>query len=123
MTKPPTPRLHSIALRLFGGIAGCVLLLLVAVYLLNTLVLKDYYIGEKQERVSATFTVINEVCEDTEELRDCLIDLQDNGTVDIVLWTGRQLLYYRKFCSYGTPYKRHAELPCYNVIAGYHRQF
>lgn len=93
MTKPPTPRLHSIALRLFGGIAGCVLLLLVAVYLLNTLVLKDYYIGEKQERVSATFTVINEVCEDTEELRDCLIDLQDNGTVDIVLWTGRQLLY------------------------------
>ncbi|MBQ8683422.1 MAG: HAMP domain-containing protein [Clostridia bacterium] len=90
---PRTAPLHSIALRLFAVIAGCVLLLLVAVYLLNTLVLKEYYIREKQDTVSATFSSINSVCEDSARLQERLINLQDNGTVDVVLWTGRQLLY------------------------------
>ncbi len=84
---------HSIALRLFAVIAGCVLLLMAAVYLLNTLVLKQYYIREKQDAVSATYHAVNDVCRDTVALQNTLIDIQDNGTVTVVLWTGRQLLY------------------------------
>lgn len=93
MNRSSPSRLHSIALRLFAVIAGCVLLLLGAVYLLNTLVLKPFYVQEKQDRVSATFTSINRVCGDTAALQNCLIDLQDNGTVTVVLWSGRQLIY------------------------------
>ncbi len=92
MTKNPLRR-HSIALRLFVGIAGCILLLLTAVYLLNTLALKNYYIGQKRAQLSGTYDAINQVCDTQSTLQSTLIDLQDNGTMNIVLWSGRQLLF------------------------------
>lgn len=92
MKQPPLRR-HSIALRLFGGISGCILLLLVALVLLNSLALKGYYVRQKEKQVSSTFHTVNNVCSSTEALQQTLIYLQDNGTVDMVLWSNRQVLY------------------------------
>lgn len=84
---------HSIALRLFAGIAGCVAVLLTAVLLLNTLALKDYYLHQRKQQVAATFTRINEVSGEIDLLQSTLIDLRDGDVLEVVLWEGRVLRY------------------------------
>ncbi len=84
---------HSVAWRLFAIVAGCILLLLAAVIALNSLALKGYYVKQKEKQVSGTYTAINDACDDQVALQEVLTSMQDTGTVSIVLWENRQILY------------------------------
>ena len=92
MSRPATRRrtgVHSLAWKLFGRVAACIVLVLAAILLLNTFALKQYYINKKQQQVSGLFDEVNAVCTDTVQLQSTLLQLQDSGTATAVLWTGR----------------------------------
>ena len=91
MTRPRLRR--SVVWKLFASVAGCVAAVLVAVFLLNTFALKNYYIGRKKQQVVRAFTTINAVCGDSEQLQDTLTELQDSGSVATLIWSDRQVLY------------------------------
>lgn len=96
MSRPATRRrtgVHSLAWKLFGRVAACIVLVLAAILLLNTFALKQYYINKKQQQVSGLFDEVNAVYTDTVQLQSTLLQLQDSGTATAVLWTGRQLLF------------------------------
>lgn len=88
------PRLrHSVVWKLFAAVGGCLVCVLAAVFLLNTFVLKNYYIRRKKQQVVHAFTTINTVCDSTEQLEKTLTDLQDSGSVATLLWNDRGILY------------------------------
>ena len=87
------PVFRSVALKLFAGVAGCVVLALTVLLLLNTFALKGYYVRQKQKQVAASYTAINTACDDLDRLEEELLDLQDNGAITVVLWNDRQLLF------------------------------
>ena len=91
MTRPRLRR--SVVWKLVASVAGCVAAVLVAVFLLNTFALKNYYIGRKKQQVVRAFTTINAVCGDSEQLQDTLTELQDSGSVATLIWSDRQVLY------------------------------
>lgn len=84
---------HSIVWRVFGGVAGCVAILLVILLLLNTFALKPYYIQEKQNRIAHTFANINNACHSVERLEEQVAHIKDNTTLSLVVWYERHILY------------------------------
>ncbi len=84
---------HSIFWKLFGSFAACIVVLLVVLLLLNTFVLKSYYIQEKRDHIAQTFEQINEVCTSPLELEETLEDLKDNTDLSVILWKNQRILY------------------------------
>lgn len=84
---------HSIAWRLFGGIALCITALLIVILLLNTFALKPYYIRQKQQSIVDAFFAVNAVCKSNETLEEKLSYMRDNDTVSVIIWANRQILY------------------------------
>lgn len=91
--RPLRIDVHSIVWKLFGRVAGCIVLVLAAVLLLNTFALKGYYVRQKKKQVSQAYQTINAACDDPARLSEKLVDLQDNGSVSTLLWDGRRVLY------------------------------
>ncbi len=87
------PRCHSLTLKLFLSVVGCVLFVLLTVILLNTFALKGYYIRQKRDGISHAFSAVNAACDDADELKEALTDLQDNQAVTVILFSEDRLLY------------------------------
>ena len=90
--KRTTLGIRSIVWKLFFQVAGIILTVLAAVWLLNSFVLKEYYLKEKQQAVVAGFTAADSADSDG-ALRDVLLQIQDTDGINAVLWQGQTLLY------------------------------
>ncbi len=84
---------HSIAWRLFGGIALCIVLFLVVLLLLNTFALKPFYIRQEQQRIVSHFSALNASYHNIDALEERLDFLRDHDTVSVTIWANRQILY------------------------------
>ncbi len=85
--------LYSMTWRLFACTAGCVLLLLAVMLALNTLVLKSYYVHQKEEQVRHAFTQLDAACRDQVQLGAVLEALEDTGGLSVVLWSNGNIHY------------------------------
>ncbi|MBE6778575.1 MAG: HAMP domain-containing protein [Ruminococcaceae bacterium] len=85
--------IHSLVWKLFAQVGGCIVAVLVALWLLNTFALKDYYIGQKQQGLQDAFLTANRTADNRAQLRQELLNLRDTDGIDAVVWQGRQLLF------------------------------
>ncbi len=85
--------IHSLVWKLFAQVAGCMVFVLAAVLLFNTFALKDYYVRQKKELVTAAFYTMDDVCNNSRRLQKELLALQDTDGVNAVVWQGQRLLY------------------------------
>ena len=88
-----TPFFHSLTFRLFVGIAGCVVALLILLLLLNPFALKPYYIQQKQDAIITAFIEFNADSHSISKTEQRLQHLKDNTALSVVIWKNRQILY------------------------------